>query len=235
MSDMRLSARIVDVPESVRVNAAALPVAPPARDTHPVAVLSVSDAPVTSQTVVVPPGNIIPEGGGEGAPGQTLEKRPSTAIQEIIHAANGRFNIVVIQSSPDETLPAGLLTGKPVYTVYVPVGDTKEWIMHFSAGSSSVVQRGGFVQLPDPRPLNAPYPRVTVRPTEPLSAAGPYLLVRGSIDETGAFQNLQLLGPVPSGATELLDALSRWRFKPATRADSPERVQMVLAIPIQKL
>jgi hypothetical protein len=156
-------------------------------------------------------------------------------MQEMVHAANGRFNVVVIQSSADETLPAGMLSGKPVYTVYLPVGDTKEWVMHFSAGNSTPVQRGGFVQLPDPRPLNAPYPRVTVRPTEPLSGTGPYLLVRGSIDESGSFQNLQLLSPVQAGAAALLDALSRWRFRPATRADAPEKVQMVLAIPLQTL
>jgi hypothetical protein len=292
MKDVRLSARITDAPESLRVNAVTLPVARPmtppmpkpvtaiaagaASETHPISVLSISDAPVTSQTLVVPPGNIVPKPAEDsegvragsaadaaatttatntpapqpqsqpqlpvsvaGNAAKTVEPpkpAPALPMQEIIHAANGRFNMVVIQSSPDETMPAGLLSGKPVYTVYLPVGDTKDWVMHFSAANSSTVQKGGFVQLPDPRPLNAPYPKVTVRPTEPLSSTGPYLLVRGSIDETGAFQNLQLLGPLQTGAAALLEALSRWRFRPATRgANAPEKVQMVLAIPIQNI
>jgi hypothetical protein len=32
----------------------------------------------------------------------------------------------------------------------------------------------------------------------------------------------------------LLEALNRWRFRPAMRGGSPEKVEMVLAIPIEK-
>jgi hypothetical protein len=290
-SDIRSGARIVDVPESIRANAAVLPVAQlaptpinekqlvGAPEVHPVAMLSVSDAQLTSDTIVVPPGNVIPSaaraersrtamrpGGGNSDAGKnpaiaqpdvrasTSPMRsvapsvvtsasvhsPATPLaasstggqREIIHPPNGRFDIVVIQSSPDESLPAGVLSGKPVYTVYLQVGDSKPWVMHFSAANSSTVQRGGFVQLPDPRPLIAPYPRVTVRPDEPVDGPGPYVLVRGMVDESGSLQNLQVIGAIQSSKSSLLDALSRWRFQPARRAELPQTVEMVLAIPI---
>jgi hypothetical protein len=315
-TDIRSSARIVDVPESIRVNAAALPIAQPAPspnkekqpaggpEAHPVSLLSVSDARLTSETIVVPPGNVIPSasdsersgarrtagesasasssGNSDAAKNQsaahpdhrasTSDRRsaaregrqspghnagtnatpdpvaspsplPSAATplnssasgtRDLVHPPNGRFDIVVIQSAPDESLPAGLLSGKPVYTVYLHVGDLKQWVMHFCATNSSPVRRGGVVQLPDPRPLTAPYPRVTARPEEPVDGPGPYVLVRGTVDANGSLQNLQVISAMHSSTSGLLDALSRWKFNPAKRAESPETVEMVLAIPIHK-
>ena len=268
--EVRASARILDVPDSVRVNAATLPVTQLAPqpvnekravggpEAHPVAVLSVSDARLTSDTIVVPPGNVISSasGGGSSAVGQdpatarrdvpaptrdsiasrlatTPLEASRTGGREVVHPPNGRFDIVVIQSSPDESLPPGMLSGKPVYTVYLHVGDSKQWVMHFSATKSSPVQRGGVVQLPDPRPLTAPYPRMTVLPEEPVNGPGPYVLVHGVVDESGSLQNLEIVGAIQSSKSSLLQALSRWRFQPARRAESSERIEMVLAIPIR--
>jgi hypothetical protein len=155
-------------------------------------------------------------------------------VRGLDHAVNGRFDVVVIQTSMDESLPSGLLNGKPIYTVYLPVGDTREWAMHYCASQASVVQHGAIVQLPDPRPLDAPYPRLTFRPAEPITASGPYVLVYGVVDESGSFQNLRVIGPIQSGKSSLLEALSKWRFRPAMRAGSPALVEMVLAIPVSK-
>jgi hypothetical protein len=168
------------------------------------------------------------------APKTELAKSATTQAQGLNHPANGRFDIVVIQSSADDSLPAGTLSGKPVYTVYLHVGDTVDWIMHYCASNSFAVQKGGVVQLPDPRPLNAPYPRLTFLPDEPVAGPGPYILVHGTIDESGSLQDLQVIGPMQSGNSSLLVALSKWRFRPAMRAESPEKIEMVLAIPVQK-
>lgn len=163
---------------------------------------------------------------------------PIDAVQApvpgLFHPLNGRFDVVVIQTSMDESLPPGLLTGKPVYTVYLPVGDTKEWTMHYCASLESVVQRGSIVQLPDPRPLDAPYPRLTFRPAEAIIGSGSYVLVYGVVDERGSFQNLRVVGLLQSGKSSLLDALRKWRFRPAMRAGSPAPVEMVLSIPVSK-
>lgn len=244
--------------------------------THPIALLSVSNAPVLSENVVVPPGNLIPtDANAEAAKGMHIaltsaarpsantfivsrqNERPNSStpmtgesqaavaasaqsdhrgvqVQGLEHPANGRFDIIIIQTSVEESLPSGVLTGKPVHTVYLQVGDTKDWIMHYCASNSFAIQRGGIVQLPDPRPLNAPYPRFTFRPNEPVAGPGPYILVHGIVDESGSMRNLQVIGPIRSGKSSLLDALSKWRFRPATRAESPEAIEMVLAIPAHK-
>jgi hypothetical protein len=303
-----LSTHILDVPESVRLNATGLQTprlapkpadskqAATGSDTHPVAILSISTASATSDTVVVPPGNLIPsakesegKGGVQGSAISAAGRESSASIESVKneqpstfkHAAqasqaaarsttnatagpippptspvlaprtgserpalvqpqgmqyptNGRFDIVVMQSSTDESLPPGMLNGKPVYTVYLQVGDTKDWIMHYCANNSSAIQRGGLVQLPDPRPLDAPYPRLTFRPDDPVAGPDSYILVHGMIDENGSLQNLQVVGPVRSGRSSLLEALNRWRFRPAMRGGSPEKVEMVLAIPVEK-
>ena len=149
---------------------------------------------------------------------------------------NGLFDVVVVQTTLDESTPgsANLLQGRPIYTVYLQVGDTKDWILHYCAKDSAVVQRGAVVQLPDPRPIKAPYPRYTYRPAEPLTGPSAYILVHGLIDEAGALQNLKVVGPIQSGESSLLAALGRWKFRPATRGEAPEPVEMVLAIPIRK-
>lgn len=255
-----------------------------ATDTRAVQLLSLSNAPVVADTIMVPPGNLLPPAAASDGirPGQTegseaaggsssvqsahddllhtpspnsattpiaqptfsparaavATAEPVIAPQALPHAlehpANGRFDVVVIQTSMDESLPPGLLTGKPVYTVYLPVGDTKEWVMHYCASQASVVQRGSIVQLPDPRPLDAPYPRLTFRPAEAIIGSGPYVLVYGVVDESGSFQNLRVVGLLESGKSSLLEALRKWRFRPAMRAGSPALVEMVLAIPVSK-
>lgn len=216
-----------------------------------IALLSVSDVPLTKDEIVVPPGNLLAAassgdgkgtlsaGSKSGAGANEVTKTEATAkepqiVGRIEHPANGRFDVVLIQASVDESLPQGALKGKPVYTVYLQVGDTKEWIMHYCASEGAVVQKGAFVQLPDPRPLTAPYPQLTFRPADPISGPGEYMLVHGVIDQNGSVQNLKVLGASSSANLPVLDTVARWRFRPATRAGSPATVEMVLAIPVSK-
>jgi len=287
--------------------------------TQPVALLSISSAPMVRDTIVVPPGNLIPSGGptadrpvsevpgdvdapkpmprrtmpdrttpskvtpesatASNAPaaarpatppvpfaGKKEETRlPNTAVvagtvgvadgpagtrniepavrtvpavpaDRLEHPVNGLFDVVIVQSTLDDSVPGSgnLLHGRPIYTVYLQVGDSKDWILHYCVKDGAVVQRGAVFQLPDPRPVKAPYPRYTYRPAEPLIGPAAYILVHGLIDEAGALQNLKVVGPIESGGSSLLAALGRWRFRPATRGEAPEPVEMVLAIPIRK-
>jgi hypothetical protein len=187
--------------------------------------------PGSSNTPIAPP--IFPSLRVAVLPAEPVVAPPAL-VRGLDHAVNGRFDVVVIQTSMDESLPPGLLNGKPIYTVYLPVGDTREWAMHYCASQASVVQRGAIVQLPDPRPLDAPYPRLTFLPAEPITGSGPHVLVYGVVDESGSFQNLRVIGPIQSGKSSLLEALGKWRFRPAMRAGSPALVEMVLAIPVSK-
>jgi hypothetical protein len=152
------------------------------------------------------------------------------------HPVNGRFDMVIVQPSLGDVVPeaAGLLRGRPVNTVYLEVGDSKEWVMHYAAADTAVVQRGAVVQLPDPRRLAAPYPRVTFRPAEPLVGSAPYVYVHGMIDETGSLHELRVLGSEQESTRSLLAALARWLFRPGSKGDSPATVEVILAIPVNK-
>jgi hypothetical protein len=160
----------------------------------------------------------------------------SAPADRMEHPVNGLFDVVIVQTTLDESIPGSgnLLQGRPIYTVYLQVGDTKDWILHYCVKDGAPVQRGAVFQLPDPRPVKAPYPRFTFRPAEPVTGPEAYVLVHGLIDEAGILQNLKVIGPVQSGASSLLAALGRWRFRPATRGEEPEPVEMVLAIPMRK-
>lgn len=184
--------------------------------------------------------------GVAGAPQGPASARPGVAsggsapvpaaveVQQVTHPANGRFDVVVVQNSLAESVAeAGVaLSGRPVYTVYLDVGDQKQWVMHFCAPEAAVTQRGGIVQLPDARPLKPPFPQVTFRPVQRLLAAGSHLLVHAFIDEAGAFQQVRVVGEKSQSRATLMAALEKWRFQPALRAGLPARVEVLLAIPV---
>jgi len=158
------------------------------------------------------------------------------AAGRIDHPPNGRFDMIVLQPSLEDILPetTGLMKDKPVYSVYLQVGDTKEWILHYCAAGAEVTQQDAVIQLPDPRPLSAPYPRITFRPTAPLSGEASYVLISGFIDETGVFRNLRVLSQSRTDVSALLSELERWRFRPAFRGLVAASVEIVLAIPVKK-
>ena len=155
----------------------------------------------------------------------------------IIHPNNGVFDIVVVQTSTSETFPdaATVLSGRPIYTVYLQVGAAKEWVLQFCVpDGSGPIQTGGLVQLGKPAPIGAPYPMVTVRPPEDWQHGSDYLLVHGFLDESGRFRDLRILpGESPASPTTsaLLDYLGYWEFRPAVRDGRPVRVEFILAVP----
>lgn len=155
----------------------------------------------------------------------------------IIHPNNAVFDVVVVQTSTSESFPdaAAALSGRPIYTVYLQVGATKEWVLQFCVpDKSGPVQTGGLVQLGKPAPIGAPYPMVTVRPPEDWQHGSGYLLVHGFLDESGRFRDLRILPGEASTApttSALLDYLGYWEFRPAVRDGRPVRVEVILAVP----
>ena len=59
----------------------------------------------------------------------------SPAVTRIQHPADGNYDVVLMNSAGLDDLPevAGLLTGNPVYTVYLRVGDRREWLLEYLA------------------------------------------------------------------------------------------------------
>jgi len=155
----------------------------------------------------------------------------------VIHPNNGVFDIVVMQSSSADAFPQGadLLSGRPIYTVYLQVGGRKEWVLQYCIPNApGPIQTENIVQLGKPAPIRAPYPMVTVRPPEDWRHGEDYLLVHGFLDAAGRFRNLQAIvnEQVPEGSAEaLLQYLAYWEFRPAVQDGRPVMVEVIIGVP----
>lgn len=155
----------------------------------------------------------------------------------VIHPTNGVFDVVVVQTSASEAFSEGAdaLSGRPIYTVYLQVGAPKEWIMEYCLpNSAGPVQTGGLVNLGNPEPVAAPYPTVTVRPPEDWRHGSDYLLVHGFLDESGRLRGMKILAsqnPQDPLTDAVLDYLPYWEFRPAVVDGHPVKVEVILAVP----
>jgi hypothetical protein len=173
-----------------------------------------------------------------GAPAAPAPPRPAPLAEDtrVVHPTSGVFDVVV-QSSGTDGFPesAGVLTGKPIYSVYVNVGATKEWILQYcipagEAQEAEVV--GGVVRLGSPSPLVAPYPRVTFRPPLKKRQGSSYVMIHGFLDVNGRLEGLKVLGVnVAEDSAAVTTVLQQWEFRPATQDGRPVRVEVLLAIP----
>jgi hypothetical protein len=142
---------------------------------------------------------------------------------------DGTFNVVVLGSAPASPYPEtdGALSGKVVYTVYLHVGQRKNWILQYCLATTGKGQpRPAGTQTP----LEAPWPYVMLRPEQALDSD--YVLVHGTISAEGAFEQLALVFPGELAQKDLLmRALNRWAFRPAKKDGEPTAVEVLLIIP----
>jgi hypothetical protein len=165
-------------------------------------------------------------GAGRTAPGSLTINRPPT----------GTFDAVVVQSSPVDQYPEsrGLLSGRPIYSVYISVGTARDWTLFFcvpgekpQSGSGPVVVLG-----PMGAPVKAPYPTKLLKPTIKLPSYEKYVLVHGLVNKDGKFEGLRLVRPIrPETDQALLAALASWEFRAATRDGVAIAVEFLLSIP----
>jgi hypothetical protein len=153
-----------------------------------------------------------------------------------VQPSNSVFDIVVVQSSEMEAFPESTakLTGRPIYTVYVPVGTRKEWVLQYCIPRSSepLMQQGNVVRLGNPAPVKPPYPLVTFRPSGMVQQGSSYILIHGFVDAGGRFKDLDVLRSANSQTSQMvLSCLALWEFRPATRDGVPVLVEILLAIP----
>jgi hypothetical protein len=161
----------------------------------------------------------------------------AAAATRVVHPAGGVFDVVVETSSlngfPES---AGVLSGKPIYSVYVAAGAARDWILQYcipAEDDTSVMVAGPVVRLGAPAILTAPYPRITMRPALHLKP-GQYVMVHGMVSPAGRFDALRVLGRTePQDAAATLAVLEQWEFRPAARNGEAVRVEVLLAIPAE--
>ena len=193
-------------------------------------------------------------GGGAGTPGNatggisiaggasTSGPIPKGGVQH--RASNGTFDAVVVQSTSSDPFPDSkeLLTGRPIYTVYVTLGTAKDWALYFcvpgekEAALQGNPTQGNVVKIGTAAPVQAPFPTTVVRPDVSVPSFYKQILVHGYVTAAGRVENLKVVRPIkPETDQALLASLARWEFRPATRDGANIGVEFVLSIPVAGL
>jgi hypothetical protein len=176
-----------------------------------------------------------------GASANYLHNSPETVASEpirIVHPQDGLFDVVLVQASPEHAMllegPTPL-TGRPIYTVYLQVGTTKEWILQYCLQQSpeyEVKTGGAVVQLGNPTQVKAPYPKVSIVPPQPSMPNHSRLVLHGFITDHGVFRELDTVRhDDKQAAAHILPYLQQWRFRPATRDGQAVEVEILLIVP----
>ncbi len=155
----------------------------------------------------------------------------------------GRLGIIIVQQTAAEGGLEGseILTGQPVYTVYLDVPDSpRRWILQYCVpgsviGSGIAQATETHIRIQPRKSIQPPYPidRIPVDTTG-VPASLRRLVLYGLITERGEIQNVRLIHgaglPVDQVAVA---ALQRWTFRPASRGDTPVAVEALFGIPLQ--
>lgn len=143
---------------------------------------------------------------------------------------DGQFGFVVVGSALTEQFPQTAAfwgSSRLVYSVYLHVGLSRNWILQYSLPTSADAGGG---KLPH---LEAPWPFYIVRPdVDATYVNANALMIHGYVTVGGRFEALSL--SFPPGFTEaqaVMQALQQWQFRPATENGQKARVEVLLIIP----
>jgi hypothetical protein len=163
---------------------------------------------------------------------------PVAVAPELIriqHPANGNFDVVITQSLVRDDLPdlSRMLSGSPVYTVYLSVGDLKDWLLEYCVPARENKQVGPYqIDVEDAGSVTPPYPISTIIPDSirAQQTAKPIVL-RGLLTAAGSVQVAKLSDIGNSLMYQLEALVSQWQFRPALRNNKPIDVEVLLVIP----
>lgn len=158
--------------------------------------------------------------------GYGIVNTPSGA--HITRPKEGQFGSVVVGSSLTEKYPetAELWSGRLSYTVYLPVGLAKSWILQYSL-SRADSPAGATTRVEAPWPYNIVRPNIA-----PGTIDADALMIHGFVNQAGRFEALSIAFPPEFAQAQfVLGALSQWEFRPATQNGQNVKVEVLLIIP----
>lgn len=172
--------------------------------------------------------------------GGNAPAKPFEGPRLIIRPATGTFDAVIVQSNPLDQFPEskGLLTGRPIYTVYISVGTPKDWALYFTMPGDAPPAAGArSVNLGSSAPVQPPYPTRMLRPEiETPPPYFKYILVHGFVNAAGRMENLSVVRPIkPATDQAVVASLATWEFRAATRDGVKTPVEFLLSIPVSGL
>lgn len=178
--------------------------------------------------------------GGAGTEVAALRLGPNSVAIRIESPNTSTFDVVVVNPGGGETLPdsQGVLTGQPVYTVYMAVpGSRREWILQYAVpnGREPVQQRTeNSIRLGAVTPVRAPYPlrKASLEVTDTGGQQG-HVVVYGLISEKGSLEEIRVIRGVRSEIDSAVVAcLQQFVFRPAVRDGVPVLVEALFGVPL---
>jgi hypothetical protein len=157
-------------------------------------------------------------------------------VQQLRFPTSGAFDVVIVESSPGATIPGSerLLTGRPVQTVFLPLGTGQDWILQYClpASGSAAVQAGMVVTLGEQPKVEPPFIQQSLIPSQKVVLTTRPAVFQGALGANGRFVRLR---PVMDAAyqplLELLPYLEHWQFRPAKVDGVPTEVEILLLVP----
>ena len=151
-----------------------------------------------------------------------------------------QYGIILVSNNRSEIPEAnGVLTGTPVYTVYIEVPESpRKWVLQYcvpeekrQSRESAGVIRIKRVERVDPPHVLASQPlRVNLPPN---NAAPPSVVVYAKVDEEGNLADSRVIrGADPETDQLVLANLRSWDFHPAFQHGEPVSVEAVFGIPL---
>jgi TonB family protein len=131
--------------------------------------------------------------------------------------------------------PESVFLAQKVYTLYVNMPNlnstTGSWVLNFSE-----VRADGSAAHLAPSNLAAPVPTKKVDPKYPPTLAADHvegeIVLYGVIRRDGSIDSVQLVrGLDPELDANSVSALSQWKFRPATRENTPVELEAIVHIP----
>jgi hypothetical protein len=156
-----------------------------------------------------------------------------------------KFHGIILVSNSLSTLPeaVGVLSGNPVYTVYVDVPDApRKWILQFCVpqAQGTLEITGEVVQVLSRKSMNPPFAvrkeplKLDILPTlERLAELPPRVVAYATVDAEGNLHNIRIIrGADPDTDSLVLASLRNWEFVPAFRDGQPVEVEALFGIPL---
>lgn len=156
---------------------------------------------------------------------------PDVTATPLKLSPNGKYGVMAVGSAIQQEYPetAGMWGSRLVFSVYLHVGLSHNWILQFTMPTSA----GPKGALTDVKQIQAPWPYFIMRPNVDADYVNSNaLMIHGYINDKGRFEQLALVLPPRYGHVEqLLNALKQWQFRPAQQSGSPARVEVLLIMP----
>jgi hypothetical protein len=157
------------------------------------------------------------------------------SVTRVVHPSNGNFDFVIMQSGARDDLSelGGLLSGSPVYTVYLHVGAAREWLLEYCLLAPGKQRTSPYqVDVNDTPAISPPYPLATAVPNSILQQEhARSVVMHGFLTAAGNLRDVKSADAGNLLARQLLPLLGEWRFRPALKDREAIEVEILLVIP----